>query len=78
MKIRAANPALRSGDQRILPSPSDVLAVERRGAGESLLILANLSDHLTSYPASGRDLLSSKRIAGAVKLRPFEATIIRR
>lgn len=78
LKIRVTNPALRSGSQRILPSASDILAVERRGGGEDLLILANLSDHGATYPASGRDLLTGKRFAGVVNLRPYEATIIRR
>ncbi len=77
LKLRAANPALRSGDQRILPSGSDILAVERSSDGEHLLILANLSNHAASFRASGRDLLSGNRISGELNLRPFEATIVR-
>ena len=78
LRVRAANAALRSGEQRILPSSNEILAIERDSGGEHLLILANLSDHSTAYSVSGRDLLSGKRIAGALHLKPFEATIIRR
>ena len=78
LKIRAANPALRSGDQRILPSANEILAIERSGGGERLLILSNLSDHAAAYSASGRDLLSGKLAMGEIHLRPFETTIIRR
>ena len=78
LKIRTANPPLRSGDQRILQSAGGILAIERSSRGEHLLIVANLSDHSAAYRVSGRDLLSGNRIAGALRLRPFEATIIRR
>jgi alpha-amylase len=78
LRIRAKSSALRSGEQRILTSSNEILAIERDSGREHLLILANLSDHSTAYSISGRDLLSGKRIAGALHLKPFEATIIRR
>jgi glycosidase len=78
LKIRAANPALRSGSQRVLPTDGNILAVERSGSGEDLLIVANLSAQAADYSVSGRDLLSGNPVRGTLRLQPYQATIIRR
>jgi alpha-amylase len=78
LKLRAAHPAFRSGEQRVLPTPGTVLAVERSGRGERLLIIANLWDRPAAFPVTGRDLLSGARITGKVRLRPYETRIIAR
>ena len=77
LKLRAAHPALRSGSQRVVATDGDVLAVERTGAGERLLIVANLSSKGADYSTDGVDLLSGKR-AGTLHLDPYQATIVRR
>jgi glycosidase len=76
LKIRAAHQGLRSGGQRVLSTRGAILAVERSGAGERLLIVANLSDSSANYRATGRDLLTGKRVPGKVRLPPYGATVI--
>ena len=76
LKIRAEHPALRSGSQRLLSTPEDVLAVERDGRNERLLIIANLSGASVDYRSRGRDLLTGKRVAGELRLAPYSATVI--
>jgi glycosidase len=78
LKIRAANAALRSGSQRVLPTEGGILAVERSGSGEDLLIIANFSAQAADYSVSGRDLLSGNRVRGKLHLQPYQATVIRR
>ena len=78
LKLRKANPALRSGGQRVLATASDILAVERSGSGEDLLIVANLSAEAADYAVSGRDLLSGRELQGKLHLEPYQATLIRR
>jgi glycosidase len=78
LKVREANPALRSGSQRVLPTSNDILAIERSGSGEQLLIVANLSDRPADYAVSGRDLLSGNPVRGELRLQPYQATVIRR
>lgn len=78
LKIRAGHAALRSGDQTILPSPGDLLVVERAGAGERILIVANLSDRPASYAVTGRNLLSGNRVRGSLRLAPEQAAVILR
>jgi alpha-amylase len=75
--LRAAHPALHSGAQRILDSAESMLAVERSGGGERLLIVANLSDKPAVYRIAGHDLLSGKEVGGDLRLAPYEATLIR-
>jgi len=77
LALRRTHPAV-GGDQRVLDSPPAILAVERSGGGERLLIIANLSGQPASYTVSGRDLLSGRRVMGALHLRPYESTVIRR
>ena len=76
LRLRATHPALRSGDQRVVPTQDNLLAVERTG-NERLLILANLSGRPAHYTVTGLDLLSGKKLTKAL-LRPYAATIIRR
>jgi len=78
LKLRAANPAVRSGDQQVLPTAHDILAVERSGSGQHLLIVANLSSLAADYAVSGHDLLSGTRVRGHLHLQPYQATVIRR
>ena len=75
LALRAAHPALRSGDQRVLPG--GVLAIERTSGSERILILANLSASRASYRTRGRDLLSGATVRESVRLKPFEATVVR-
>jgi glycosidase len=77
LKLRAEFPAFRSGAQRVLPDSGQILAVERRGGSERLLIVANLSGNAAEYRVSGRDLLSGVRARGTLHLRPYGASIIR-
>jgi glycosidase len=78
LKLRASHPAFRSGGQRILPSASNILAVERIGGDERLRIVSNLSDRPATYSVSGRDLLSGARLRGILKLRPYQSAVIGR
>ena len=78
LKLRATHPALRSGGQRVVPTTGEILAVERDGTGEKLLIVANLSGHPADYAVSGHDLLSGKPITGKLHLQPYQASVIRR
>lgn len=78
LALRKSHPALRSGDQRVLEASSNLLAVERSGAGEHLVILANLSDLPADYEVSGVDLLSGATIGGTLHLRPFQTVLVRR
>ena len=78
LKLRATNPALRSGTQHVIAAPSQILAVERSSMGEHLLILANLSASDASFHARGKDLLSGNIVRGSLRLAPYQATIIRR
>ncbi|HEX6661825.1 MAG TPA: alpha-amylase family glycosyl hydrolase, partial [Sphingomicrobium sp.] len=75
LRLRAAEPALRSGTQRVVPGGNPILAVERAIGGQKILVVANLSDRSAEYPASGRDLLSNTRAHG-VHLKPFQTTVI--
>ncbi|WDA41286.1 alpha-amylase family glycosyl hydrolase [Erythrobacter sp. BLCC-B19] len=50
--LRQAHPALVSGAQRVLESPAGLLAVERSGGGERLVILANLTPARFTPPAA--------------------------
>ncbi len=75
--LRAAHPALQTGNQRVLDSAGDVLAVERLAGGERMLIVANLSANPTAFDVAGRDLLSGAEVGGRLSLQPYQATVIR-
>ena len=76
LKLRRTHPALTDGDQRVLDSTPDMLAVERSTAGERLLIVANLSAKPATYSVTGRDLLSGGQISGHAQFAPYEAKVI--
>ena len=76
LKIRATHPALRSGDQRVLATPNDILAVARAVKGEHLLIVANLSARFADFRSTGLDLLTGRMVRGTLRIAPFQATII--
>ena len=78
LALRRSNPAIVDGCQRVLVSPADLLVVERTGAGERLVIVANLSGKAVTYPVTGRDLLAGRRVAGSLRLEPYQATVVRR
>jgi alpha-amylase len=78
LRLRAAHAALRSDGQQILEGPSTILEVERRGAGEDLLIIANLSADPADVKVSGTDLLADRRIGPSLHLEPYEGTVLKR
>lgn len=74
--LRAAQPALARGTQRVLEAPQGMLAVERAFAGERLVIVANLSALPAEVPAlagDGPDLISGERKA----LRAWQTALYR-
>ena len=78
LSLRSAHPALRSDRQRVIDAPGDLLVVERGSAGETMLIVANLSAKPASYAVNGRDVLVNKAIAGLLELRPYQAIVVAR
>ena len=76
LKLRRTHAALSDGDQRIVETAPNLLAIERSTAGERLLIIANLSDNPASYAVNGRDLLSDSKANGEVHLAPYAATVV--
>jgi glycosidase len=75
--LRAAHPAFRSGNQRVLEGPEGILAVERTDGRERVIVVANLSDKPADYSVTGRDLLTGGTVA-SLRLRPYEAAIVGR
>ena len=75
LKARAAHPALRSGEQRVLPSNDKLLIVERGHGAEKVLLIANLSGETAEYLVSGRDLLTGSSVNG-LHLKPYQAAVI--
>lgn len=76
LALRKTHPALISGEQHIVPSAADILAVERSGTNERILIVANLSAKPARYAVTGRDLLCGGRIAGSLALKPYETRVV--
>jgi glycosidase len=77
LELRRSNPALQDGDQRVLDSQRNILAVQRASGRERVLIVANLSDRPADYSARGRNLISGKNIAGKLHLQAYEAAVLR-
>ena len=76
LKLRRTHPALTDGDQRVLETTPNLLAIERSTAGERLLIVANLSDEPASYAVNGRDLLAESEVTGELRLAPYTTTVV--
>ncbi len=75
-KLRAAHPALVRGSQRVLDAPAGMLAVERVGGGERLVILTNLTGVAADIPTlagDGPDLISGTRAS----VRPWQTALYR-
>lgn len=77
LELRRTHPVIADGSQTVLDTPPNVLAVQRSGDGDRLLIVANLSGKAVTYAARGRDLLRDRDISSRLQLRPYEATVIR-
>lgn len=58
LRLRHAHPALRGGTMRIEEAGEQMLVFERTEGNERLRCTFNLSDRPTSFPASGRTILS--------------------
>jgi glycosidase len=78
LAMRRTHPALTDGGQKLLDSPPRLLVVERDGAGERLLIIANLSDEPASYRVEGRNLLDGRAVSGTLQLKPYQTAVVRR
>jgi alpha-amylase len=76
LKLRRTHPALTDGDQRIVETAPNLLAIERSAGGERLLIVANLSDQPATYVVSGRDLLADANVPAKLRLAPYAATVL--
>jgi glycosidase len=76
--IRAKHPSFRLGNQRVLETKGNVLAVERSSGEERTVIVANLSDKAASYKVTGRDLLLEAKVEGTLRLGPYQAAVIAR
>ena len=76
LKLRAAQPAFRTGAQQIVPTSDGFLAIERSSGRQKFLIVANLSDKPAEYLASGRDAFTGRAISG-LHLKPFETAVLR-
>lgn len=78
--IRQANPALRTGDQKVLVlDVPDVVAFEREGGGKKVTVVVNLSAHGSIVPAgtaSGEDLISKHAVSGEIRLKPWQVLAI--
>jgi alpha-glucosidase len=76
--LRAETPALQGGAQRMLDAGPDVLAWERTGGSERLLVAVNFSDAPRPLPFAGERLLSTgpdRAVGGA--LAGSEGVLIR-
>ncbi|HEY0411187.1 MAG TPA: alpha-amylase family glycosyl hydrolase, partial [Candidatus Dormibacteraeota bacterium] len=81
IRLRAAEPDLRHGAQRILPSPPEVLAF---GRGDSVTVVLNLDGGPVTVPGvEGTVLLGTDRsrdgagVRGGLELRGWEGTVVR-
>jgi len=75
-QLRRAHFALRSGTQTLIESAPALLAVERSGGGERLVIVANLTAAPATYAgpgADGPDLIGG----GGAVLRPWQTALFR-
>jgi oligo-1,6-glucosidase/alpha-glucosidase len=84
LAFRKAHPALRAGSERLLPRLSGnpaVLAFEREGGGERIVILANLSGRPAAMGLRGEALFSTRAFgappAPAKTLGPWEGLALK-
>lgn len=76
LALRRDHLALSSGDQRALNSPPGILVIQRSRGAERLLIIANLSDKVSRYPVSGRDLLMGRNVRGMLRLAAYQTSVV--
>lgn len=76
LALRHAHRAITGGEQRLLDSPKNILAIERFSGRERLLIIANLSATPSTYRVRGRDLLANRDIKGTLPLGPYQSAVI--
>ena len=76
LTLRREHSAFVDGGQRILDNAPNLLTIERSGGGERFLILANLADVPVDYPISGVDILNGASVNGALRLQPYQATVV--
>jgi glycosidase len=76
LQLRKDHLAITDGDQRVLDSPPNILAVERSGGGERMVIIANLSARPATCRVSGHDLLAGTDVRTQLRLRPYQSTVI--
>jgi len=76
LALRHAHRALTDGDQRVLATPANILAIERKSGAECVLIVANLARQPAHYRVSGRNLLTGRMTGGSIVLKPYEAAVI--
>jgi glycosidase len=76
LALRRAHPSLAIGDQSVLKSPPNILAIQRSTRTERLLVIANLSAKSATYRVNGRDLLARRHVKGALRLAPYQATLV--
>jgi len=76
--LRRDHPVLVSGSQSVIATPGDLLVIERKGGGERLVIVANLSATPAAPPASvaGAVDLIAGGSPGAI-LRPWQTALYR-
>jgi len=75
-RLRRAHTALRGGTQTLIESAPALLVVERSGAGERFVIVANLTAAAATYAgpgADGPDLIGG----GGTVLRPWQTALFR-
>lgn len=74
--LRHRHPALRQGDETVLPAAPDLLVVRRHLGAETLYIVSNLSPRPARYEgpgAKGKDLIGG----GGAALRPWQTALFR-
>lgn len=76
IQLRKTHSALVRGSQRIIPSPDDILAIERSDGAERIEIISNLSSRPAQFSVTGRDLLLGKAVSGKLLLQPYETRVI--
>ncbi|MBC2651312.1 DUF3459 domain-containing protein [Novosphingobium flavum] len=74
-RLRQRHVALRRGDQTVIDSAPDLLAVRRRLAGESFVLVANLSARDAVYTGPGSDRPDLLGGAKGARLQPWQTAL---